>query len=63
MNEFARSAHMKASQSMRKDTLCPDLGQSLYLTGAAGECLSHHKEEVGVFNPLCVEQPIGDSDG
>lgn len=54
---------MTESLNMRKDTLCPDLGQSLYLTRAAGERLSHYKEEVGVFYPLCVEQPIGDSDG
>ncbi len=46
-----------------KDTLRPDLCQSLYLTRAAGERLSDHKEEVGVFYPLCVEQPMKDSDG
>lgn len=46
-----------------KDTLCPDLRQPFYLAGAAGERLSDHKEEVGVFYPLCVEQPMGDSDG
>lgn len=46
-----------------KDTLRPDLCQSFDLTWAAGERLSDHKEEVGVFYPLGVEQPTGDSDG
>lgn len=45
-----------------KDTLCPDLCQSLNLTRAAGERLSHHKEEISVVYPLCVEQPVGESD-
>lgn len=46
-----------------KDTLCLGLRQSLYLTWAAGERLSHHKEEVGTFYPLSVEKPVVDRDG
>lgn len=41
-----------------KDTLCPDLCQSFYLTRAARERLGHHEEQVGVLYPFSVEQPV-----
>lgn len=47
----------------RKDTLRPDLGQPLDLAGAAGQRLGHNKEQVGVVDPLGVEEPARDSDG
>lgn len=40
-----------------EDTLCPDLRQSLDLTGAAGQRLSHDEEQVGVVDAFGVEQP------
>lgn len=51
------------SSKQKEDTLCPDLRQPLYLTGAAGQRLGHHKEQVGAFDALCVEKPVGDSVG
>lgn len=51
------------SSKQKEDTLCPDLGQPLYLTGAAGQRLSHHEKQVGVFDALCVEEPVGDRNG
>lgn len=46
----------------RKDTLCSDLGQRLNLTRLAEQFLSDHKKQVCVFDPLCMEQSVGDSD-
>lgn len=44
-----------------RDTLCPDLCQSLYFTWAAGQRLGHHEEKVGVFYPLGMEQPTAET--
>lgn len=46
----------------RKDTLCSDLGQCLNLTRLAEQFLGDHKKQVCVFDPLCMEQSVGDSD-
>lgn len=63
MDETALILMLHGVCEHEKDTLRPDLGQPLYLTGAAGERLRHHEKQVGVFYPLCMEQPTGDSDG
>lgn len=41
----------------RKDTLCSDRQEFLDLARAAGQRLSHHKQQVRVFYTLGVEQP------
>lgn len=47
---------------VRKDTLLLFLGELLYLADAARHLLGHHKQQVGVVDPLGVNQPAdGDS--
>lgn len=55
---------MKMSEvfDSRKDTLCSDVGQCLNLTRLAEQFLGDHKKQVCVFDPLCMEQSVGDSD-
>lgn len=47
---------------MRKDTLLLLLGELLYLADAARHLLGYHKQQVGVVDPLGMNQPAdGDS--
>ena len=43
--------------SQRKDTVSLEEGQPLHFTAATGQSLRHHEEQVGVLDPLGVEQP------
>lgn len=58
--DFSKHTHTQ-KKKIQRDTLRLDLRESLDLTRAAGQRLGHHKQQVGVFYPLGVEQPAGET--